>query len=133
MAALFEASGPHGGVLGLHDDHAISALFLGAVQSLIGQLDQSLESPIGGGQHECRTDAYGKAAGNFRSLMRNVEFGNGTLDARQHFGDVLPARLVQHDRKLLAAVARDEVQGTTRTLRSEERRVGKECRSRWSP
>src|SRR5256885_3880045 len=26
-----------------------------------------------------------------------------------------------------------EGQGTTLTLRSEERRVGKECRSRWSP
>src|SRR5258708_30282390 len=113
MAALFEASGPHGGVLGLHDDHAISALFLGAVQSLIGQLDQSLESPIGGGQHECRADAYGKAAGNFPSLMRNVELGNGTLAARPHFGDVIPARLAQHERKLLSPLPLDVVPDPT--------------------
>src|SRR3989454_1965319 len=30
-------------------------------------------------------------------------------------------------------VKRDDVRVTARDLRSEERRVGKECRSRWSP
>ena len=28
---------------------------------------------------------------------------------------------------------RSEISGSTRKIRSEERRVGKECRSRWSP
>ena len=38
------------------------------------------------------------------------------------------------DESVLVVVDRSEMgQGVTTSLRSEERRVGKECRSRWSP
>ena len=33
----------------------------------------------------------------------------------------------------LAAIAEDEIVQEDKMARSEERRVGKECRSRWSP
>ena len=38
-----------------------------------------------------------------------------------------------HGKQLLAAVKSGEAQVLTKEKRSEERRVGKECRSRWSP
>ena len=54
--------------------------------------------------------------GDFRRVVRNVQFGDGALNARQNLGDVFAARLVQHDCELLAAVARNEVQRPPRAL-----------------
>src|SRR2546429_3715282 len=50
------------------------------------------------------------------SLGGNVERRHPVRPARQRFAGV-----------------RARLSGTGKTLRSEERRVGKECRSRWSP
>ena len=49
---------------------------------------------------------------------------NGRIDAEQ-------ALAAEIENSLLAAVA--NLRGYTMSNRSEERRVGKECRSRWSP
>ena len=40
---------------------------------------------------------------------------------------------LKEDRHLQHLLIRGEISGFTRNQRSEERRVGKECRSRWSP
>ena len=44
----------------------------------------------------------------------------------------LPGRSI-HAEHGLSYYVEATVDGTTKALRSEERRVGKECRSRWSP
>jgi len=62
MAALLEAARSHGVVLGFHHDDPISALFLGAVQSFIGQLNQAFKGAVGGGQNKRRADAQRVAA-----------------------------------------------------------------------
>jgi hypothetical protein len=49
-AALLEAAGSQGVVFGFHDHDAISALLLGAVQRLVGQLNQSLVGPVAAGR-----------------------------------------------------------------------------------
>src|SRR5436309_12047604 len=43
------------------------------------------------------------------------------------------ADIVDDDRALEASVLRELADGLLERTRSEERRVGKECRSRWSP
>ena len=46
---------------------------------------------------------------------------------------VLPKPAKRRGRKSMNSSERQEVSGRMRKYRSEERRVGKECRSRWSP
>src|SRR2546426_4136369 len=54
--------------------------------------------------------------------------GNGTPPVH------LVAEVQQHiGRNQVRAVAMSSTDGVVRGMRSEERRVGKECRSRWSP
>src|SRR3712207_6868549 len=64
----------------------------------------------------------------------------GTFDAR--FAAAAPAGLVDREGRFVAVnaglcdaygLAENELLGLTYPARSEERRVGKECRSRWSP
>src|SRR5271157_6428121 len=63
--------------------------------------------------------------------FRNVPFGIPLTDVREVFPDQLQlARIQPGD---LAAVPDGGEEGVARFGRSEERRVGKECRSRWSP
>src|SRR5690242_20837708 len=51
-----------------------------------------------------------------------------------HLAGASPApRSAREPRLLAAAVRRTTLQGSAARARSEERRVGKECRSRWSP
>ena len=70
-----------------------------------------LVGAVGARQDERRADAHRQPAGHPRGFVRNVEFGDGALNARQNLRDVFAAGLVEHHRKLLAAVARHEIQG----------------------
>ena len=46
---------------------------------------------------------------------------------------ILECIYVPKDKQLTLKIAEEIDEHTTEKLRSEERRVGKECRSRWSP
>ena len=46
---------------------------------------------------------------------------------------VLASKVYFNEGRLSKAAIKHEINGTLKVLRSEERRVGKECRSRWSP
>src|ERR1700688_4793063 len=115
-APLFEAAGSQRVIFGLHDDHTISALFLGAIQGLVGQLDQTLVRAGAARQDKGCADADRQPACHSRCLVRNIEFRDGSLNSRQHFSDVFAAGLVQNDRKLLSAVARHEIERPARAL-----------------
>src|SRR3712207_7773698 len=68
----------------------------------------------------------------FRALGEPEGFVLEGMDAERRearVGDVLTVRLPPNTGDLV----RIEVRGAGRLRRSEERRVGKECRSRWSP
>src|SRR6202034_4372218 len=65
-AALFEAAGSQRVVFRFHDDHPVSALFLGAVQGFVGKLDQSFMRAIAARQNEGRADAHCQPAGHSR-------------------------------------------------------------------
>ncbi len=115
-AALVEAPGSQLVVLGFHDHDAVPALFLGAVQRLIRELNQPFMRAVGAGKNECRADAHRQPARHPRRIVRNVQLRDRTLDARQHFRHVLAARLVQHDGELFTAVSGDEIQRPARAL-----------------
>src|SRR5687767_15695320 len=55
------------------------------------------------------------------------------LVAKSSAASEVAVRLVLHDDAHLPAVAPDLSADLTTVIRSEERRVGKECRSRWAP
>ena len=54
-------------------------------------------------------------------------------DEEKYRKEALLERLTTPDRQILFRVAWVDDKGQTQVNRSEERRVGKECRSRWSP
>ena len=51
----------------------------------------------------------------------------------RHLGDILDGHYLEESRILLSARVCHEGEPLSESDRSEERRVGKECRSRWSP
>ena len=57
----------------------------------------------------------------------------GTLGGADEMGNGGSAGTVDVERAKKAVVEAARVPGFTGLCRSEERRVGKECRSRWSP
>src|SRR2546429_1300242 len=65
--------------------------------------------------------------------LQELRGGEAERAGEQAVGEGFPARVVFHHR-VVVGLARegDPVLGAGQ-LRSEERRVGKECRSRWSP
>src|SRR2546425_13124326 len=66
------------------------------------------------------------SADNGVAYLQGIELGNGTIELDVRGKDVPQQSFV--------GVAFHGVDGTTYdAIRSEERRVGKECRSRWSP
>src|ERR1041385_1879498 len=64
--------------------------------------------------------------GSLRAALKGVDAVFGVTNYWEHF-----EKEAEHGRNLINAVAGAEVEHFV--LRSEERRVGKECRSRWSP
>src|SRR2546422_11502799 len=84
----------------------------------------------GGGQAESH-ELYREDAGEGEGTEHKDHDRGGTRDGRSrggqslHRGVVVAAGLVEH---LLHAGQQEHL-----VIRSEERRVGKECRSRWSP
>src|SRR2546430_14125524 len=79
-----------------------------------------------------------KAAANFTDPVAHFQPGFGMLALRQSdalhckiLGDGTSRKRRQHVDKVPAAQADENL--FQRASRSEERRVGKECRSRWSP
>ena len=65
-----------------------------------------------------------------RTRLNNIESGIDALDDRVVAMDASKVDLTKAN-ELVKEILWDESQGTL--TRSEERRVGKECRSRWSP
>ena len=63
--------------------------------------------------------------------------GFGSVTVRADFADagheISGDRVGQGERSLQGAAGRGEIEDQSFQDRSEERRVGKECRSRWSP
>ena len=72
---------------------------------------------------------------NLPAIRDALEVNNGdkkcVMEVAQHIPKVL--YLFQFTGLGIHLNPEVEVQGTIRLVRSEERRVGKECRSRWSP
>src|SRR5450755_1665494 len=96
-AALVEAAGREVAVLVAHDDDAVAALVLGAVERFVGELDQPDAAALGLRLDMPGTDTDGKPSRIGRGLVRNIEFCNQALHARQHIGDVIRIRVIQHD------------------------------------
>ena len=68
----------------------------------------------------------------------NIRLTTAAVDGREVFGTLKEARqavvdYVEQEIRQLRAVRDMVISTRERDLRSEERRVGKECRSRWSP
>lgn len=62
---------------------------------------------------------------------RNIDNGNGTLDSINYYNTV---DIINHIHKRVTdTIKQDATQQEFTAMRSEERRVGKECRSGWSP
>ena len=63
--------------------------------------------------------------------LKNMQFYgfHGVSESEKHLGGRFEIDLEMH-LSLKEACTTDDL---TKTIRSEERRVGKECRSRWSP
>ena len=64
-----------------------------------------------------------------KRLIRSKDGGSGSSDKLEE-GDKVEARYRGREKYYPGKITRDRGDGT---YRSEERRVGKECRSRWSP
>src|SRR3989441_11931602 len=84
---------------------------------------------------ECLIDEELAAAGPPADTIRSVSLTLGTISILRYGTEAqkrrhIPPRLRGEE---LAAIAITEPQIGSDTSRSEERRVGKECRSRWSP
>src|SRR3989440_10025972 len=72
----------------------------------------------------------------FSYLQQQMQFGPRipNTPAHERTGDWILAQLrTRADTVAVQAITHVTRQGDTLHLRSEERRVGKECRSRWSP
>ena len=71
-----------------------------------------------------------------RAMRREFSFLGIRLqdpDSRMTVEDVRGVLSLQYPEIATAAISGPEAVGDTMKYRSEERRVGKECRSRWSP
>src|SRR5256886_3186001 len=72
----------------------------------------------------CSSDLGAKRViGELRRIADHVDKGKDPQSARRD----------RHKDDLAAAIGAPQFRRAPRTARSEERRVGKECRSRWSP
>ena len=74
-----------------------------------------------------------------RVLPRNIDYRYGQAHAQSYANlsvrpppATFPLQTILPGRKLVGPGS-DDGKKTGRSIRSEERRVGKECRSRWSP
>src|SRR3989475_4135762 len=81
-----------------------------------------------------------RAAAQLREVLKKIrdashELGRRELTAAQKSEiEKLETSFIQHDEVPLDPLQRSDLEGQIDSLlRSEERRVGKECRSRWSP
>jgi len=89
------------------------ALLLGAVQRLVGELNQAFQGlRLSMGSTNAAPMLTVSRLATRDASCGMFSFRDRALYSRQHFGHVLAARLVQHHRKLLAAVARHEIQRT---------------------
>src|SRR3712207_9550403 len=70
-------------------------------------------------------------AGEPRELLEQAEAKLYRIAHDEHSGELRSIEAVLHDE--LEKLERVSREGVALTGRSEERRVGKECRSRWSP
>src|SRR2546425_12882335 len=77
-----------------------------------------------------------KAAPHEAVRARLASFGHhGRRSRSRHRGHAVVTPRVEDLRRraIIASMSRIAILGASGGLRSEERRVGKECRSRWSP
>src|SRR3989449_10917028 len=80
-----------------------------------------------------RSDELGEAvAGSIETALHRTQIAAGDV---RDLGVALPLELAQHEYGAVMGgqVTHALVHGFFQIARSEERRVGKECRSRWSP
>ena len=61
--------------------------------------------------------------------LDNIDISKLPSDVRRKFKQLQ----VMHAEKQIQNKAKDDFMSFVKCVRSEERRVGKECRSRWSP
>ena len=62
-----------------------------------------------------------------------IEKGSASLPGRSWFGQTPEKEMEKYMESMEQAEKSGELNGLFECERSEERRVGKECRSRWSP
>ena len=55
------------------------------------------------------------------------------IDLINHRGDIIDLKYIVIELNIYESIFKSAVTGSLVLTRSEERRVGKECRSRWSP
>src|SRR3989449_2180237 len=91
--------------------------------------DSILVSPCG------RSEAFSSQTGNTVFLKLENLQRTGSYKERGALNRILTLTPEEKKRGLIAASAGNHAQAVSyhATKRSEERRVGKECRSRWSP
>ena len=68
-----------------------------------------------------------------RSDYREVALLPRLLEAIQRLNPTLPPATFEEVGRIATKLSEPTLELQNRALRSEERRVGKECRSRWSP
>src|SRR5690348_9818434 len=94
-----------------------------------GSATLALDMPLEQWRHVVATDLDGAFACLQRAARRMVQAGHG--------GRLIAVTSVHEHQPRVGSAAYDAAKhglgGLMKTLRSEERRVGKECRSRWAP
>ena len=93
----------------------------------------------GGGLSNVVEDTAPQLGGDLDGNSKNI-YGVGIVTATSFSGDgsaltgiVVTSSSAKHDETTFTATAGQTTFSLSYAIRSEERRVGKECRSRWSP
>ena len=78
-------------------------------------------------------EEFGEQIGVTRQTINNIESGRNKLTKTQYIAmrSVLDVEIAKHPEE--TEMLKTLLDMLVDVLRSEERRVGKECRSRWSP
>src|SRR5207237_6696019 len=117
-----------GGVIGWDREGQLAADFVGQVRQTLQNISAILAEGDARPEHLVRLTWYVVDIDEYLASPKEL----GRI-YREIFGAHYPAMALVQVVRLDEKAARVEIEATAVVPRSEERRVGKECRTRWSP